>query len=424
VQNNGVMTASASLVLKDVKLPDGRVVDVSIKKGIVKHIGAGLLFDQSIDCSNYLVLPAAIDMHVHMRGGSQSSKEDWNSGSKSALAGGVTLVVDQPNTIPPITTQSKFIERVNDAQAHSLCHFSINSGVTEHISFESMWKAGAMAFGEIFFAPSSYGEAIKVALLEKALAKISTLGALVTIHAERISPIPDQNLVSHNESRSIHGEALAVSNVNRCNQKNCRIHFCHLSSADSIDLAMGSVEVAPHHLFLSYENFDPQNTFGKVNPPLRTESERIKLWNRWSQIDVIASDHAPHTINEKQMPFVDAPSGIPGVETMVPMLVNKVLEKKISIRSVIEKTSTNPAVLLGIQSAGFNVGDRADFALYRKSPVRISADILQSKCGWTPYENQMAVFPELVLMDGVTVYQNGDFIKSLPRWFPGSGYSQ
>lgn len=418
------MTASASLVLKDVKLPDGRVVDVSITKGIVKHVGAGLLSDQIIDCSNYLVIPAAIDMHVHMRGGSQSSKEDWNSGSKSALAGGVTLVVDQPNTIPPIATPSIFIERVKDAQANSLCHFSINSGVAEHTPFESMWKTGALAFGEIFFAPSSYGEAIGVALLKKVFSRISTLGALVTIHAEKISPIPDYNLISHNEARSVHGEALAVSEVNRCNQKNCRVHFCHLSSADSIDLAMGSVEVAPHHLFLSCENFDPKNTFGKVNPPLRTERERIALWKRWSQIDVIASDHAPHTINDKQIPFCDAPSGIPGVETMVPMLVNKVLEKKISIRSVIEKTSTNPAVLLGIQSAGFNVGDRADFAFYHKSPVRISADILHSKCGWTPYEDQMAVFPEFVLMDGVTVYQDGDFIKGLPRWFPGSGYSQ
>jgi dihydroorotase len=418
------MNSRVSLVLKEVTLPKGRVADISIDQGTVTHVGAGLSSDQTINCFPYLVIPGAIDMHVHMRGGIQSSKEDWRSGSMSALAGGITMVVDQPNTIPPITTVDAFMHRLHEAQVNSVCHFAINSAVTATTDFKAMWHAGAIAFGEAFFAPSSYGEAIGEATLGEALEKIGALGALATIHAEKVAPVPDTDLISHDQARSVQGEVQAVSAAKKCNRANCRMHFCHLSAAASVDAAAGSgsVEVTPHHLFLSLESFDKNDAFGKANPPLRTERERRALWDKWDQIDVIASDHAPHTINEKQDPFSDAPSGIPGVETMVPMLIAQVLEKKISLRSLIDKTSANPAALLGIQKPGFSVGNRADFALYPKTPVRISADILHSKCGWTPFEKRMAAFPVLVVMGGKTVYRNGDFLTGSPRGFHGSGY--
>lgn len=180
--------------------------------------------------------------------------------------------------------------------------------------------------------------------------------------------------------------------------------------------------MTPHHLFLSLESFEQSDAFGKVNPPVRRERERKALWERWDRIDAIASDHAPHTREEKQMPFIDAPAGLPGVETMVPLLVAQVLEKRISMASVIRKTSVNPAALLGIQKAGFDIGDRADFAIYPPSPVQISADSLHSKCGWTPYEGYMAVFPTGVIMGGKPVYWDGEFLHGSPQWFPGRGY--
>ena len=125
-------------------------------------------------------------MHVHMRGGPQSAKEDWESGSKSALAGGVTVVVDQPNTIPPLTTPDTFRARVLEAKENSFCHFAINSGVTHDTPLPAMWSAGAMAFGEVFFAPSSYGEAVTPQELATALDQIHSLGGLATIHAEEV----------------------------------------------------------------------------------------------------------------------------------------------------------------------------------------------------------------------------------------------
>jgi dihydroorotase len=361
-------------------------------------------------------------MHVHMRGGSQAAKEDWKSGSMSALAGGVTVVVDQPNTLPPLDTPEHLKNRVCDAQKHSFCNFAINSSVTPHTPLEKMGEAGALAYGETFYAPSSYGKGISGAALQEALRKIHVMDGLATIHAEKVSDFPDTDLVAHNLVRSPEGELLAVKEVGKLNTPGCRLHFCHLSTKQSIDAATTTVEVTPHHLFLSYEDFTKTDPFVKVNPPLRTEKERKHLWGRWNRINVIASDHAPHTQEEKNQEFSLAPSGIPGVETMVPLLLAWVVQGKISLKSLIEKTSTAPADLLGIPRAGFCVGDRADFALYPKIPRPVTSEMLHSKCGWTPFEGHMGLFPQTVIMGGNIVFNDGDFFRSEPRWFSGKGY--
>lgn len=182
------------------------------------------------------------------------------------------------------------------------------------------------------------------------------------------------------------------------------------------------MEVAPHHLFLSLGMFDPGDPRGKVNPPLRPESEVKQLWSRWDRIHAIASDHAPHTGEEKALDFNAAPSGIPGVETMVPLLVARCRERKIPLSSLMEKTSWGPSGILGISRAGFAVGERADFALYPGDARKIQAEDLHSKAGWTPFEGMDAVFPDLVVMGGRVAYRLGDFPPASPRWIPGRGY--
>jgi len=418
------MEKRPELVLSNVTLLDGRVADITVQDGLVRHIGAGQPCDTVIDCAGCLVLPGATDIHVHMRGGAQAAKEDWVSGSKSALAGGVTLVVDQPNTVPPLTDTERFTARVEDARRYALCHFAINSALTADTPLSEMARAGAMAFGETFLGFSSYGDGVDASFLERALSEIRILNGLATIHAETVRLVPGNDLTGHDRARPVHGEADVVRAVRRSNHYGCRLHFCHLSTAAAIDAAAGtSSEVTPHHLFLSRESFaDPEDTHGKVNPPLRTEKERKTLWSCWDRIGIIASDHAPHTIREKQAPFPHAPSGIPGVETMMPLFVAKVLDKTIPAASLIQKTSVNPAALLGIRSAGLWCGARADFALYKKRPVPIRADALHSRCGWTPYEGMPAVFPETVIMGGVVVCHGGGFSRGSPRWFPGNGY--
>jgi len=417
------MKLRPSLVLRNVALPGGRTGDVAIQNGVVGHIGAGVEADETLDCTGLMVIPAAVDVHVHMRGGSQSAKEDWLTGSRSALAGGVTVVADQPNTVPPITTPESFRHRVEDAREHSLCNFAINSGVTHDTPFSDMWESGATAFGETFFAPSSYGDAVDETVLESALGQISALGALATIHAEEVSPGEDTSLLSHDLLRSAAGELRAVEAVKRCNTRGCRLHFCHMSTRASVDAAPGTVEVTPHHLFLSYDRFEKTDTFARMNPPLRSRKDRKDLWSCWKKITVIASDHAPHTKAEKNVPFSAAPSGVPGVETMVPLLMAEVLEKRIALSDLILKTSVTPALLMGFPSAGFTPGNRGDFALYPKEPVRIDPDTLHSKCGWTPFEGMSAVFPSVVVMDGRIVFRDGDFLPKSSRWMPGNGYN-
>ena len=418
------MQSRISLVLRNVTLAGGRVADIAVRDGLVSHAGAGGPADRTIDCTGLFVLPAAVDMHVHMRGGSQSAKEDWGSGSRSALAGGVTVVVDQPNTVPPINTPDALRARVSEAKSQSLCSFAINSSVTPGTPVRAMWSAGAMAFGEAFFAPSSYGGAISGRELSAALREIRSCGALATIHAEEIAGGDDGDLVSHDRVRPGAGEVRAVESVRACNTTGCRLHFCHMSTAASVTAAAaaGSVEVTPHHLLLSREQFRPGDASGKVNPPLRSEKERRALWTAWEKIGVIASDHAPHTPAEKQVPFRDAPPGIPGVETMVPLLIGAVLAGRVSLADVIRKTSQAPAGLLGITPAGFAPGERGDFALYPKEAVRTDPDELHSRCGWSPFAGLPAVFPRVVVLGGTVVYEEGEFSAGSPVWYAGNGY--
>jgi dihydroorotase len=168
--------------------------------------------------------------------------------------------------------------------------------------------------------------------------------------------------------------------------------------------------------------FEDSDTFAKVNPPLRSERERKELVSRWNRIDVVASDHAPHTHPEKQQPFPGAPSGVPGVETMVPLLLAAVLEKTIGLPDVIAKTCSGPAAVLGIPPAGFAPGCRGDFALFRKHAVKIDPDNLHSRCGWTPFEGKSGVFPSQVIMGGTVVFDNGEFFHGAPSWIPGKGF--
>ncbi len=414
---------TADLLLKDVTLPTGRRADLTVAGGIVRHVGAPMMrADETIDCGRFTCLPGAVDMHVHMRGGVQAEKEDWRTGTMSAVAGGVTVVVDQPNTIPAITTPDILRARIREAEEHAICGFAINAAVVPDADLEGMWSAGAMAFGEIFAAPSSYGEGLDPETLRRSLARIHALGGPATIHAEEVSDLAPETLAGHDRARPGAGEARAFRAVSALAPEGMRLHFCHASTPASVRAARGTVEVTPHHLFLSYEDFEGEDAGGRVNPPLRDEQTRRALWSCWDRIDVIASDHAPHTPDEKARPFQAAPSGIPGVETMLPLLMAAVRRGRVTLTSVMEKTSWRPATILGIPRAGFEPGSRADFALYPDEITRIDASHLHAKCGWSPFEGFDAVFPEEVIVRGRRAYSCGDFYAGGPAWYPGQGF--
>lgn len=422
------MNSCCETVLRDVLIPGGRVADVSLLGGIVHHIGSSGKAENTIRCNGMMVIPAGVDMHVHMRDGIQAYKEDWESGTRSALAGGITVVVDQPNTIPAITTPDLLMDRVRLAKEHSFCHFGINAGVTPDADLEGMASAGAMAFGETFAGPSSYGEALSRGDLSVAMKRIANLDGLITIHAEVVTSGTDADLISHDRLRPAAGELAAVEMIRSMEPRDARLHFCHISSAGTLAAirtsSSGTIEVTPHHLYLSLESFDRYDPYGKVNPPLRPEAARKELMACWNQIDIIASDHAPHSSEEKKDDFASAPSGLPGVETMIPLLMADVVSGSITLTDVIAKTSTKPAEILGIPPAGFSPGMRADFGIYPQKETVIHADLLSSRAGWTPYEGMVAVFPDQVIMSGTRVYDQGECIRADPIWFKGRGFNQ
>ncbi|NLA39179.1 MAG: dihydroorotase, partial [Methanomicrobiales archaeon] len=348
--------------------------------------------------------------------------EDWRTGTMSAVAGGVTIVVDQPNTVPPITTPGILRARIREAERDAICGFAVNAGVMPGADLEGMWDAGAMAFGEIFAAPSSYSEGLDPETLRRSFARIHALGGLATVHAEEVSDPAPGTLTGHDSARSGAGEARAVRAVSALAPEGMRLHFCHMSAAASIEAARGTVEVTPHHLFLSHDMFEEDDTRARMNPPLRDEQTRHGLWSCWDRIDVIASDHAPHTSGEKDLPFQAAPSGVPGVETMMPLLMAAARKRRITLVSVMEKTSWRPAAILGIPRAGFEPGDRADFALYPGEITRIDASHLHSRCGWSPFEGLAAIFPEEVVIRGRRAYSCGEYYEPQPAWYPGQGF--
>lgn len=411
------------LVLRNVRLPDGHVVDLGAEEGqVVRAVGPAA---ETIDCAGLMVLPGAIDMHAHLRGGVQAYKEDWDSGTKSALAGGVTVVVDQPNTVPPLETVEVFEARVEEGQRRSRCGFGINGAVTPDAELEGLYAAGALAFGEIFAAPSSYGEAIGDAALTTALRRIRALDALATFHLEDPMPGIPKTLEEHDRLRPVAGEDRALKRVLSLAPPGLRFHCCHLTSPGAIRCARSAgatVEVTPHHLLLDWEAFASGDGRARVNPPLRNRECRDALRACIPEIDAVASDHAPHTAEEKARPFEEAPSGLPGIETLLPLLLARVLNGAFPLERLIALTSTGPARILGIRPAGFTPGDRADFSLFRPFVEPVRADRLHSRCGWTPYEGMPAVFPERVVVGGEVVYSDRRFAEVRGSWVSGNGY--
>ncbi|MDO5843566.1 MAG: dihydroorotase [Methanocorpusculum sp.] len=404
-----------SLILSNARLANGRITDITIKDGRISHIGSSN-FGEKIDCHNALAIPAACDMHVHMRDGVQSAKEDWSTGTMSAAAGGAATVVDQPNSIPANETREIFIKRVNEAKRKSFTNFGVNGSVTDNADFVGLIEEGALAFGEMFAGASSYGSALTPETIDKSLEILAEKNMLVTVHAEEVLSQDVNNLRDHSKSRPVSGEIKTIELVNSLSH-GARLHYCHISSAKSFDSIKGTFEVAPHHLLLNYEEAEPCDTHFRMNPPLRLKKEQRELLANFDKIPVIASDHAPHTVDEKALEFSKAPSGVPGVETMLPLLMNLVYEKKISLESVISKTVTNPCGILKIEAPSISVGARADIAVYSDVPEKIKAENLHSKAGWTPYENMNGVFPKMTVVNGCVVYRDGEFSRGENIWF-------
>ena len=404
-------------------LADGRVRDVRVADGTIAEVGESLdaVDDDEIDAGGKLLLPGAIDAHVHFRQPGDDHKETWETGSRSAAAGGVTTVVDQPNTSPPTVDGAAFDGKVALA-ADSHVDFGLNGGVTADWKPDELAERPLFALGEVFLADSTGNMGIEEPLFREAVEWATEQGVTVTVHAEDATKF-DESVRSRDDPdawsayRTAEAEAAAVERACEIGSNlGSRLHIAHTSTPEGIEAAAEwgmTCEVTPHHMFLSRDDLDDLGTFGRMNPPLRSEERRERVFDLVADgtVDVIATDHAPHTREEKDASIWDAPSGVPGVETMVPLLLAAARDGDLSYRRVRDLTAANPAEVFDLRDKGrIEAGRDADLALYDTDRTReIRGEELHTRCGWTPFEGREGVFPEWTMVRGELVYENGEF---------------
>jgi dihydroorotase len=407
-------------VLRNASLPDGRERDVAIDGEHIAAVGRDLSGETVIDATGKWLFPGMIDVHVHFREPGFPEKETWATGSRAAAAGGVTTVVDQPNTDPPTIDGARFDQKAELAAA-SLVDWGINGGVTPDWHPENLFDRPLFALGEVFLADSTGDMGIGGSLFESALDQADQAAVVTTVHAENADYF-DQEATDRDDPaawsayRPAEAEVVAIAQaVKAASEVDADLHIAHTSTPEGIDQAAAAgatTEVTPHHLFLSTEDSEALGTFGRMNPPLRDEERRLAVYDRVADgtVDVIATDHAPHTREQKDTDIWAAPSGVPGVETALPLLLGEVLEGRLDRERVRDLTAQNPARIFDLPQKGrIEVGADADLVLIDPDATReIQGQDLHGKSDWTPFDGMTGVFPELTMVRGEIVWESPD----------------
>ncbi|MFW5984395.1 MAG: dihydroorotase, partial [Halobacteria archaeon] len=395
-------------------------IELRVENGVVTRVAESVrdgAIDRTLDADGALVLPGAVDVHVHFREPGATHKEDWRSGSRSAAAGGVTTVVDQPNTQPPTVDGAAFDEKRELAERAVVDH-GINAGVTPDWRPDELFDRPVAAYGEVFMADSTGDMGVDTSLFERAVRRVGGHGELVTVHAEDSDEFVDVDLDTDDAdvwSRHRPAEAEIAAVERAVEVADEAVHFAHISHPRSVDIIDGTshtCEVTPHHLLLSRDDLESLGTHGKMNPPLRSENARQRLFDRLvdGAVDCVATDHAPHTRDEKDAPVCDAPSGVPGVETVYPLFLALALDGELPLSRAVELVAEAPARVFGFDDkGGIREGNDADLVLVDETFEEVRPESLHTRCDWTPFEGFDAVFPRTVLRRGEVVYdRSGD----------------
>jgi dihydroorotase len=385
------------------------IKNILIKDKLIDYIGTEQpVHDELVDCSGLLVIPGMIDAHVHVRDMGQNNKETWDTASLAALAGGVTTIIDMPNTVPA-TTNLNGLNAKRKAVQKAKVNYKLHLGATENNLQElnKILKSNPsdVAGIKIFLAGSSSNEVVAD---ESKLKEIFTLAKkynkVVLVHTEMQDCldkwqklIEDKSIQNHNTIRNrecaIKGTELILRLANEIGNK---LYICHISTREEIELIRKDkyknifCEVTPHHLTLEKSILDLIGNFGKVNPPLRTRDDNQALWEAIidGTIDCVGSDHAPHTIDEKIEDYPKAPSGFPGLETTLPILITEFNERKIPIKRLVELTSTKPAEIFNFENRGkIEAGYFADLTIIDIAEKwEIDSLKFHSKAKYSPFD--------------------------------------
>ncbi len=386
---------------------------IGIEDGKIVSIKKTLRADDRRDYNNMLLLPGGIDIHTHFRDPGLTYKEDFGSGSTAAACGGVTTAFDMPNTLPPTTTARRFVEKMKMAVKKSYIDFGLYGALSILSETKNLTK---VAHGmKLYLAPTTGDLCVKTEDLDDLLKGLQSQELPIIVHGEDANKFSEQkatNLVEYNLSRPTHAE---TSSVLLLKEKGKNLHMTHVTCAETLELTRSAgftTDVTPHHLLLDCTmNLGAK---GKVNPPLRLPVEREAMWKAFvdGRIDMVASDHAPHTSEEKELDFINAPAGIPGIETMLPLLLRKVRSMDLTLERLVNAVSERPAELMGLGKGIIEEGMDADIVVVDLREVGVvKGRKLHSKCEWTPFEGREAVFPKAVYLRGNLIVDKGEVVE-------------
>jgi len=386
-----------------------------------------------INASGLFLLPGIIDEHVHFREPGLEYKADIFSESRAAVAGGVTSFMEMPNTKPPTLTQALLEEKFALASRKSLANYSFYMGTSNDNIEEVLKTDPAQVCGVKVFMGASTGNMLvdDVNTLEVIFSQVPML---IAAHCEDEGIIQKNNVQYFNTlglkaTASAHprirtAEACYLSSskaVALARKYNTRLHVLHLSSARELELFSNNIplkdkkitaEACIHHLWFSDKDYPVKGNLIKWNPAIKTETDRQALFDALmdDRLDVIATDHAPHTLQEKQRPYFKAPSGGPMIQHSLTVMLELVHQNKISMEKVVEKMCHNPAVLFRIVKRGFiRKGYAADLVLVdMNKPWKVNKSNILYKCGWSPIEETMWQSQvQMTFVNGQLVYNRG-----------------
>ncbi|WP_242098498.1 dihydroorotase [Sphingomonas sp. CROZ-RG-20F-R02-07] len=398
------MTYDLKLSGGTVHLPGGPVeADIGVWGGRIVAIGASGDAGRTIDCTGLDILPGVIDTQVHFREPGLVHKEDLESGARAAVMGGVTAVFEMPNTKPNTDSADAIADKLARARNRMWCDHAFYVGATNHNAADlaELERLPGTAGVKIFMGAST-GDLL-VSEDSRLAAVLASGHRRVAIHAEdeaRMQARAGERIpgdpASHPVWRDDESALIATRRIlGLARAARRRIHVLHVTTPAELALLgenkdIASCEVTPQHLTLAGEEAYPRlGTLAQMNPPIRSGAHRDGLWHWLNQgvPDVIGSDHAPHTLEEKAKPYPDSPSGMPGVQTLLPLLLDHVAHGRMTLQRLIELTSAGAQRIFGIVGKGrIAVGYDADFSIVdRKKNWTVTEDWLASRSGWSPF---------------------------------------
>jgi dihydroorotase len=417
---NGTLVNHDGIHAADVGVTAGRVAAL----GDLTAASAG----ETVDCRGLHILPGVIDTQVHFREPGLEHKEDLASGSLSAVMGGVTGVFEMPNTNPLTTTRAAFEDKIARATGRMHCDFAFYIGGThENVGeLRELEKLPGCAGIKVFMGSST--GSLLVADDAGVAAILGAISRRAAFHSEdeyRLEERKHLRVPGDPASHPVWRDAQAAL---QCTQRlvrlaraaGKRIHVLHISTAEEMTFLadhkdVASVEVTPHHLTLDETAYTRLGTYVQMNPPVRDRAHRDGVWlGVWNGVaDILGSDHAPHTREEKDKPYPQSPSGMTGVQTLVPIMLDHVNAGRLSLERFVDMTSAGPNRLFGIANKGrIAAGYDADFTIVDlKRRETITDAWIASKAGWTPYDGVTVTgWPAGTVIRGTTVMWQGDLL--------------